>query len=397
MPEAPRRAGGSLYSGTPTEPRRRPVILFVGAFPPPGYPIQGGNISDCRTLLGSSFPERAVLELVDSTQRSIPAPSLPVRAWFAIGRMLRVARLLSRKPDAMLLLAAGGFSLAEKSSYAWLGRMFGVRSLLFVRAGEVMERARRSRWYKGWVGLLIGGADRLLCQGESWRRFFVEVMGLPPERCPVVMNWTATPALLSVGASRSYDERPGHRILFLGWLSVTKGLMDLLEAFADVVKDGASVQLDVAGAGEASDSARAFVRLRGLEDQVVFHGWVDGAARLALLADADIFALPSHHEGMPNAVIEAMAAGLPIVVTPVGAVLDAVDDDRHAVIVPVGDPGRLAAALRGLLGSRDRRERLGRAAHARAAEHFTVEGGVERLLWAVGEVTGTDRERRTHD
>ncbi len=125
---------------------------------------------------------------------------------------------------------------------------------------------------------------------------------------------------------------------------------------------------------------------RGLDRVVTFHGWVSGDRKHGLFAAADLLALPSHHEGLPNALIEAMAAGLPALVTPVGCVLDAVTDGRDAVVIPTRNVEALTNALRQLVGSAALRERLGRAAFRRAEDQFAVEGAVERLTTVVREV-----------
>ncbi|MGE0442304.1 MAG: glycosyltransferase family 4 protein [Gemmatimonadales bacterium] len=358
----------------------RPEIIFVGAFPPDGSPIHGGNVSACRALMQSSLPDRAALRLVDSTQRSIPAPRLPVRAWLALGRFGQVVRLLSRRPDAILMFAGGGFSLIEKSVYAWWARAVGVRSLLFVRSGDVMDRTRRSRGYRLLARALFAGADRLLCQGDSWKRFFVDEFGYEPDRCPVIANWTATPDLLDAGAERQYRTGDTVRILFVGWLSVSKGLFELLEAFAALAARNPGLELHLAGDGQAGTAAKAWVAERGLEGRVTFHGWVSGQAKLDLFRCADVFALPSHHEGMPNALIEAMAAGLPSVVTPVGCVPDVATDGQDALFVPVGAVESLRDALGRLVSRADLREQIGRAARQRAVDGFTVERAVDGLM-----------------
>ncbi|MHB1327841.1 MAG: glycosyltransferase family 4 protein, partial [Gemmatimonadales bacterium] len=292
-----------------------------------------------------------------------------------------LAKMLRRRPDALLWFAAGGLSLVEKGLYAWLGRMVGVRTLLFVRAGDVMDRARNSVVYRTGAGFLLRGGERLLCQGRSWQTFFAEVYGLPAERCPVVPNWTASETYLAIGAARKYETDGPVRVLFLAWLDHAKGILELIEAARNLVgrPDTQLVHFDICGEGTASDEVRQLVARYGLDAHVTFHGWVKGSAKSGAFAAADIFALPSYHEGMPNSMIEAMAAGLPVVVTPVGCVPDAITDEGNGLTVPVRDAAALSIALARLVNSAELRERLGRAGHRTAAEEFAVEGAVDRL------------------
>src|SRR2546428_4037967 len=86
---------------------RKPKLLFVGAFPPPTSRVVGGNVSDCRALLASSFPDRFELILLDSTQVSLPAPPLLKRAIIAAGRIARFLQLLEKRgPEAILIFAS---------------------------------------------------------------------------------------------------------------------------------------------------------------------------------------------------------------------------------------------------------------------------------------------------
>jgi glycosyltransferase involved in cell wall biosynthesis len=101
-----------------------------------------------------------------------------------------------------------------------------------------------------------------------------------------------------------------------------------------------------------------------------------------LLAAADIFALPSLWEGMPNALLEALAAGRPAVATAVGAVPEMVVDGREALVVPPGDTGALARALAELAASPARRREMGALARQRVEDAYRIEATVaqtERL------------------
>jgi glycosyltransferase involved in cell wall biosynthesis len=97
--------------------------------------------------------------------------------------------------------------------------------------------------------------------------------------------------------------------------------------------------------------------------------------------------LPSHIEGMPNALIEAMACGLPVISTPVGSVPDVVENGVNGMLVPVRDPASLCAAIAALLAAPAERERIGRAAHASALTQFGLDEAVARLTSAFKSVT----------
>lgn len=361
-------------------------ILIVGAFPPPGSErarnVFGGVLQSCRLLMQSSLPHRAQVTVVDSTQLSVPPPGLLVRSARAGWRALTFFFLYERNgPDTVLLFSASGASFLEKSFYAKYARARGSRVMFFLRDGGFLVQARRSSTYRRLAKACLRTCDVVLCQSSTWQRFFVAEMGLPEERCAILENWTVGERELTAGRERSYVPRSPLVVLFMGWIEETKGVFDLLEAFRRVCRESAqpSAKLVFAGGGTAVTACRDWVRTNGLDEHVQFAGWVEGDEKEELLRQADVFALPSHFEGLSNAMLEAMAAGLPVAVTRVGGLPDVVEDGRQGLLVEAGDVDALHQALRRLIADPGLRETLGRQAHL-TATRFGVERAVTRLL-----------------
>jgi glycosyltransferase involved in cell wall biosynthesis len=360
---------------------RRPKLLFVGAFPPPHRRVFGGNVTDCRCLLGSSLPQRVELELLDTTQITNPPPSLPVRLFLAMRRVgVFLWRFERTRPDAVLLLTAVGASVAEKGAMAWYSRLRGVPALMFPRAGGLMDDVRRSRFTRWWVRLAMRGAARVLCQGEGWRSFAIEGLGREPGDAPVVQSWTATPELIEVGRGRVQPE-PGApvRLLFVGWLEREKGVRELVEACARL-EGGRPFTLTLVGEGRLSEAARRQAEELGIAGAVRFTGWMQPEELVEAYRDADVFVLPSWLEGLPNAMIEAMAARLAVVVSIVGEVPTVIRDGVNGLLVSPRDPAQLTRALARVIEDDALRGRLADAGHEMAVESFGVEPAVDRLV-----------------
>jgi glycosyltransferase involved in cell wall biosynthesis len=115
-------------------------------------------------------------------------------------------------------------------------------------------------------------------------------------------------------------------------------------------------------------------------------GLLEGERKLAALERAHIFVLPSYTEGLPNAMIEAMAVGLPVVVTRVGSIPDVVIDETNGLLVQPRDSAALATALRRLIASAELRQRLGQAAHATARTRFATEHAARALSSLIAEI-----------
>jgi glycosyltransferase involved in cell wall biosynthesis len=163
----------------------------------------------------------------------------------------------------------------------------------------------------------------------------------------------------------SLASRDGPTVVAVGRLEHQKGFDVLVDAFARV-RGG---RLLLVGDGGQRGALEQRVSRLGVGDRVQMTGWVENPR--AILADADLFVLPSRFEGFPLAVVEAMLAGLPVVAADVGSVGEAVIDDETGLLVEPDDVDALAAALQRLLGDADQRGRLGRAGRRLALARFT--------------------------
>lgn len=369
-------------------------LLIVGGFPPPQTEVFGGIVTTCQSLLNSSFSDHYDLVLVDSTQISNPPPPLRVRSFLALKRFfVFLFKYFTEKPDAVLLFTAVGVSIVEKGALAWLARARRIPVFMFPRGAGLIKTVENSAFQRRWVRLAMRGATHFLCQGPAWQNFATEVLGFSADRCSIIPNWTATDRLLSIGTSRADNVTASAAIfLFVGWLEKEKGIVELLEASLAVSKKF-DFHLMIAGRGHAEEDARVFVKAHGLEHVVQFCGWVDGDAKEELLRRADILILPSWAEGFPNAVVEAMAAKLAVIVTAVGNVPDLLVDEEHALIVQPKSVGSLTEAMRRLLLDAQFRLQLADRAHSFARDTFSVGQGVASLIRVIDDAIEMNSKR----
>jgi glycosyltransferase involved in cell wall biosynthesis len=151
-----------------------------------------------------------------------------------------------------------------------------------------------------------------------------------------------------------------------------KGLSDLLDV-AKAIKDlGHKAIFVIVGEGQLRADLEAKRKLLGLEDTVVLTGWVANAAEVALPA-FDIFFQPSLWEAMSMVILEAMAAGKPVVATSVGENSRVIEDGIDGLLVQPRDIGGMAAAIGRLINEATLRVKLGEAARQKAEQRFTVE------------------------
>lgn len=210
---------------------------------------------------------------------------------------------------------------------------------------------------------------------EHIKRKLVEERGLPAEKVVRIYNGVA-PELYrcsarDAAAARAACNIPAGRFLAAAFcrLSPEKGLFTLLEAVA--LNAGSGIQYLLAGAGPLEAELKARAASLGIEKDVVFAGFVQDP--VPLLCAADLVLLPSLREGFPVALLEAMAAGKPVVASRIEGIDESVEDGRSGLLVPAGDAPALAAAIKRISSDAAAAADMGRQGRRRAAENFSEE------------------------
>ncbi len=275
--------------------------------------------------------------------------------------VLELARLMRReRPDIVH---------ANSSKAGLLGRLAAAPARVPVRVFTVHGWAFKA--YSGVASALYRWADRLtaplttvtICVSERERSAGVAARTCRAARTVVIP--TAVDADTTVPSRR--DGRPP-RIVTVGRLAAPKDPVTLVRALAALHDVPFSAQ--IVGDGPERPVVESEIRAAGLEPAVELTGERHDVPQL--LAQADVFVLSSRSEGAPISVLEAMAAGLPVVASAVGGVPEIVDDGTTGVLVPPGDPAALAAAIEPLLADATLRDRLGDAGRARVRERFDL-------------------------
>lgn len=174
-------------------------------------------------------------------------------------------------------------------------------------------------------------------------------------------------------AERVNRDRP-LRLVYIGRLIREKGMFEALEAFAALRHAGRKLLFDVAGTGRDAEAMREHARRLGVDSHVRFLGPVFGADKVALWHRSDVLVFPTYSlEGLPYALLEAMASGCVPVISVMGAMGEAVMHGKQALIVPARDPQRLAEAVALLDADRRMLEALSVRAQLRAGERYSLE------------------------
>lgn len=305
------------------------TVLMIG----PSPASRGGMASVIKTLLAHGYGDGDGCRFI-ATQ--VDGPRLR-KAATAVAALAHVGALLAAGKVALLHVhLASGASFWRKAAFIGAARLAGCPVLLHLHGGQfphfIEQRLGQRRRRLAFA--LLHGARAAFALSEpsaAWLR--AHCPSMPVEVFP-------NPVAAQVPLPRA----PTAAILYLGRLERQKGVFDLLHAFAAVRAVRPDARLVLAGDGDPAP-LRGLAAALGVLDSVSMPGWVDAAQRAALLATAALFALPSHHEQMPMSLLEAMAAGTPVVASDAGAIPAMLEHGRYGTVVPAGDIDKLAASL----------------------------------------------------
>jgi glycosyltransferase involved in cell wall biosynthesis len=232
----------------------------------------------------------------------------------------------------------------------------------------------REIFYYGLERFCFKRADAVVAPSNEMVEFLKQ-KGVSPARLHRIPNGIETqghePPLGKVRKDRI-------RLLYLGRLSQEKDPALLLDVMAILRRRGFNAQLVLAGAGPEQKNLEKKAMELGLAEDVKMPGFV--AEVFSLFQEADILINPSRTECMPNTILEAMLAGVPVVATAVGGIGEMIRDGRDGVLCPPGDPAALAAAVVRVIEDPDLARRLTDSAYQRVMDQFTFEKHMEATL-----------------
>jgi glycosyltransferase involved in cell wall biosynthesis len=292
--------------------------------------------------------------------------------------------ILRHRPQVVYVpISQATIGYLKDSGFILIAKLLGRRVLCHLRGGNFHNWLRSaSGATRLYVRLVHGLVDGQIVLGQNLRGLFAGV--LPPEKIHVVPN----------GKDVAYGPKPSGtdsgtgkvRLLFLGNIIRTKGAIDVLHAVPAVVARCPNAEFLFAGAWYEPDLKREIESF--LRDYphlpIRWLGPLKGPEKQAALTSSDIFVFPTYYpaEGHPWVIVEAMAAGLPVISTDQGAIRDSVQDGINGFIVGKQDPAELADRAIELIQNAERRRAMGRESRRLYEELFTEERMVANLAAA---------------
>ena len=293
---------------------------------------------------------------------------------YSLQHFIKYLFLLSFKQiDIVHIHTASYTSFWEKALLIGVAKCFRKALVLHVHGALFKEFYQHSR---GSLQRLIRRAletcDAVVVLSESWKHFFSEITR--PQHIFVVENGID---LSPFRKKTPHDD--GVRLLHIGEVSARKGIFDLLSAIKDVHHQQKQFHVDIVGPGEIERARKKIVEYQ-LEEVVTLHGPKRGQEKYAFFERSTLFILASYAEGLPIAIIEALAAGLVVISTSVGGIPDLIISGENGYLVQPGDTTALADNIKKLLEETDLRQTMAQNNRTLAFEHYNIDRCAEKLM-----------------
>lgn len=284
-----------------------------------------------------------------------------------------------RRPDVVHIHTSHYLSFYLSSIYVlFAAYVWRTPVVVHVHGSSFDEFVRdASRPVAGFQSLVFGASDAVVVLSEYWREALSKRVS--DRKLLVIPNAVAPEAY-----DPDFSTTPQH-LVFVSTHYERKGIVELTDAVAKLYERGTEFRTTIAGSGPlsqyADDVADSF-------DDVEYVGYVSEAEKRRLLGQASVYALPTHAEGLPIAVLEAMAGGNAVVSTDVGSIPSVVDEDNGTLVSP-GDVDALADALERILRDPEGTRRMGAESRRRVESSYAWSDVADELESLYGQLTGS--------
>lgn len=348
-----------------------------------GEPI-GGIAINYRTLLESSYVEKLNVEVVETSRIYLNFDkNWKIKVTHLINALLNIFVFLfylwKFTPDIVHIGTASRVSFAKHGIMALFSHWSGVKVVLQVHASMARLIPQKNTFWRRYVLFVLRRMDGIVTLSTEWASLIDLLPDVPVCYIPNAINVQPYKVL-----PRPRPNQVQVNILFLGHIGQEKGCFDLVYAI-DQLRRSTTQPFCMHFVGEtlyAGEKERLQVEVKklNLDDYIQIHPPEYDHAKISRLADSDILVLPSYFEGMPMSVIEAMAAGLPVVATRIGGIPDQIIHQYNGFLINPGDVRALSHSLQALLENPKERLQMGLNGREVACEKFDIETKTNNLI-----------------
>lgn len=334
-----------MKTGNTVKDEKKVRVLVIGGLPPPI-----GGVETVMENMMSLRPKGFELIAFDVAKSRLIKSNIIFNSINFIYRCIKLFFVMLKvKPDIVHVHFAAGKDFWQKAVFMLISKMFKNKTILHMHSGKFPEFYNTSR-RKNLIKRLMHMGDGIIVLTKGWEVFYREIL-----RCKNIHILNNSIDLEVITRYASHHKRSKtKRMLFVGRIETPKGIYELLWALKKL-RD-MDIHLYVMGPFMKNEKEiRALCDKYGISDKITFLGIILGDERFKYFANADIFVLPSYSEGLPLSILEAMAFGMPVVATDVGAISEVVKKNNGILVRPK-DADELSKAIRRIIDSMERKD-----------------------------------------
>lgn len=307
----------------------------------------------------------------------------------ALGAYVEFRRALRDfKPELVHIHSSFGGSFYRMQPFIYMARKRGIPILDHCHGADFETfYVKASDKKKARIGSVYGNFSKVVVLSDEWRE---RLKVFYPEDKMVVINNYCKPRPQSEVEAYIEKRFEAKKILFLGELGQRKGGYDFAGIVENVAKRYPDARFVFGGSGSKEDESRIKEMLtsKGLMEKCLFPGWVRDAKKDRLLQESTLFMLPSYQEGLPMAILDAMAYGLPIVSTNVGGIPQLIQDGKGGYLAEPGDCQKIADGICKILDNKDDYSKFSKESYRIARDEFGFDAHLSKLEAVYEELLG---------
>lgn len=349
---------------------KKPKVVMIGPFPP--YVLQGGISAVVSSYLSTDLNKIFNIKYISTSSEKnifVKIDSLLI----SIFKLLY--NLTFKKIDIIHIHSASWRSFYRKIIYVFISKLYRKKTIFHIHGGEFNLFYNRSLLNKYLITTILNTVDMIIVLSNRWN---IDIKEKTKNKNIKTLFNPINTLKFSSQSNNIRKSKATNNVIYLSKLSSKKGVFDLLRTIPSVIKKISSAKFIICGNGMI-DECRRICEEKNISHSVEICGWVSGQEKIKLICNSDVFVLPSYYECLPVAIIEAMAAGLPIISTCVGGIPDIVEDGINGFLIQPGDIQALSDRIIKLLEDRQLRNKMCELNEKKAKDKFDVNVVVKRL------------------
>ncbi len=357
-------------------------ILVLGMVPPP----VGGMAIYMRDMLDSNLKEKYNLVHFDTSKKTSENRPLIVGLGYQLFLILKLIwALIIKRPHLVHIHICSHLSFFRSSIDFAIAKLFLRKVILHIHGASFIDFYRNSSKIKKVIlRTILRKSNKIIVLSSHWKRFFQEVVD--KEQIKIVPNGVSISRFQHSDYAKLKEKRKQptkiFTILFLGALGKRKGIYDIVKAMPLILEKNDKFLLKIVGPEEDSGvrtEIKAMCNQNNLTKNVNILSPVDGVEKYNLLSESDVFILPSYAENFPIAMIEAMAAGLPLIMSNIKAISEIIQDGVNGFLVEPGNYEGIAKKILFLMQNREIGFQMGKRNFNLAREKYDFKMVVQKL------------------